>query len=533
MSFIRPATPGFLINLIATILLAVVSFSVPLIKSVYFLKASLAVQGTNGYITFGTLGYCSDISGTLSCSNATVGYEFNVNALVGDNTSIQIPTVVVKWLTYALVLHIVAFGLAGVATIFGLLAHVREMAMTCFSSCISGFAATVALAAFIFDLAIFFIAKSRMNSVSGGSASIGNAVWLTLVAWILLFFSGCFYGVGRCCIKRRPKGAWGNNDRMGGNAHAEQMRLDAVKAEADRKARQHQGEIGLPSFHEYDPSQPLKARVSGEDVFLDEEDGVPYRDNQSVSTAGRAGMGSHGRLPSRNGYAGGGYVQAPRGTRAVDEYNNSSPYAAPPHRKSSTLTQTTSSSIYPPSSTTHSMSPLTSYVPSGVAATAPVHNAAGAYYSDPYSPQAYGHVEGVSSRTPPQQHAVYNPWEPQQTPSFNADTYNATGVVAAASYAGAYNPQPHQPEQSYGASTTSVPQPSDPYYTSNYQSPTNAPRSPPPPNTSAYAAPSNTSAVKGPRGPPTPVVMSPPQMYNDNPPTYEDGPSRAPVQWKS
>lgn len=540
MGFIRPATPGFLITLSATILLAIVSFSVPLIKSVYFLKASLSVEGTNGYITFGTLGYCLDISGTTSCSNATVGYELNINALVGDNTVIQIPTVVVKWLTYALVLHIVAFGLAGVATIFGLLAHVREMSMTCFSSCISGFGATVALVAFIFDLAIFFIAKSRMNSVSGGSASIGNAVWLTLVSWILLFFSGCFYGIGRCCIRRRPKGAWGNNDRTG---NAEQMRLEAVKAEADRKARQHQGEIGLPAFQEYDPSQPLKARISGDNTYLDEEDGALYRDNQSVSTAGRAGMGSYGSRPLPGGYAGGGYVQAPRGTRAVDEYNNTSPYPAPPRRKSSTLTQTTSSSVYPPTSAAHSMSPVNSYhpvtstyPPAGAAATPSVHNTAGAYYSDPYSPQAYGHVEDSSSRMPPQQRAAYNPWEPQQThyqePSFNPDSYNATGVLAAASYPAAHNPQsPHQPEHSYGAS--SVPQPSDPYYTSNYQSSTNVPSSPPPINTSAYAAPSNTSAVKGPRAPPSPVVMSPPtQAYSDSPPTYDAGLSREPVQWK-
>ncbi|KAG2369560.1 SUR7/PalI family-domain-containing protein [Suillus spraguei] len=530
MSFIRPATPGFLITLTATILLAVVSFSVPLIKSVYFLKASLAVEDTNGYITFGTLGYCSDISGTVSCSSASVGYELNINALVGDNTSLQIPTVVVKWLTYALVLHIVAFSLAGVAALFGLLAHIREMAMTCFSSCISGFAAAVALTAFVFDLAIFFIAKSRMDSVSGGSASIGNAVWLTLAAWVLLFLSGCFYGVGRCCMRRRSK----DSDRMGGNAYPDQMRLDAVKAEADRKARQHQGEIGLPPFQEYDPSQPLKARISGDGVFLDEED-VPYRDNQSVSTAGNAGMGSYGRRPSANAYAGGGYVQAPRGTRAIDEYNNTSPYAAPPRRKSSTLTQTTSSSTYPLTSTTHSTSPLNSYAVPGAAITTPVQNASGAHYSDPYSPQAYGHVESGFSRTPPQQHSTYNPWEPQQTqPSFNPDSYNASGAIAAASYATTYNPQPPQHAQSYAANATGAPQASDPYYTSDYHGVTNVSSSPPPMNTSAYVAPANTSGVKGPRGPPSPVVMSPPsQMYNDNPPTYEDGPSRTPVQWKN
>ena len=74
-SLIRPATPGFVITLAATILLAVVSFSVPLIKSVYFLKASLAAQGLSGDITFGTLGYCMSVDSSTTCSNATVGYE--------------------------------------------------------------------------------------------------------------------------------------------------------------------------------------------------------------------------------------------------------------------------------------------------------------------------------------------------------------------------------------------------------------------------------------------------------------------------
>ena len=81
----------------------------------------------------------------------------DINALVGDKTAIQIPDVVVKWITYLLVLHIVALVLAAISAFFGLLAHVREMSMTCFSSCISGFAAVVALLAFIFDLVLFFV----------------------------------------------------------------------------------------------------------------------------------------------------------------------------------------------------------------------------------------------------------------------------------------------------------------------------------------------------------------------------------------
>jgi len=73
MGCIRPATPGFLATLIATALLAVVSFGVPLIKSVYFLKAT--VDGFDGSLTLGTLGYCLDNAGKVSCSKPSVGYE--------------------------------------------------------------------------------------------------------------------------------------------------------------------------------------------------------------------------------------------------------------------------------------------------------------------------------------------------------------------------------------------------------------------------------------------------------------------------
>lgn len=73
----RPATPGFLITLLATALLAVVSFGVPLLKSVYFLKASLAVDNEDGVIKLGTLGYCIELSNGTTCTSASVGYEFS------------------------------------------------------------------------------------------------------------------------------------------------------------------------------------------------------------------------------------------------------------------------------------------------------------------------------------------------------------------------------------------------------------------------------------------------------------------------
>lgn len=272
----------------------------------------------------------------------------DINQLVGNKLPIQIPQVVVKWITYALVLHIVAFGLAAISAIFGLLAHIREMSMSCFSSCIAGFAATVALIAFIFDIAFFFIAKSRLNAVAGGSASFGNAAWLTLAAWILLFLSGCFYGLGRCCIRRRPRnnrdpkldepnGLGGNN--YTGPTYADQMRLDAVKAEVDRKARQKQGEVGLPAFQEYDPSQPLHAKIENDEVYVDDEESGPYRDN----TAGTQQYMPRNEAPS--GYSG-GYVQGTPGNRAIDEFNSASQisnnsYPPQANRQNSVHTQAT------------------------------------------------------------------------------------------------------------------------------------------------------------------------------------------------
>ncbi|KAF7302840.1 hypothetical protein MKEN_01246100 [Mycena kentingensis (nom. inval.)] len=333
MGCLRPATPGFILTALATALLAVVSFCVPYFKSVFFLQADITSSGVTGTITFGTLGYCVELSGTTTCSKPSIGYELDINSLVGNKLPVEIPTVVVKWLTYVLFLHVVALVLAAGAAIFGLLAHVREMSMACCSTCISGFAAAVALVAFIFDLALFFVAKSRINSV--GKATMGNAIWLTLAAWILLFFSGCFYTLGRCCISNRKRGDWNNGRKDPPDPHAawnhqEQMRLDAVKAEADRKARQKASEEGgLPAFSE---RQPLTAYDDGHgNVTFDKpEDDKPH-------TLG-------------------GYMPAAAGTRTVDQYyDNASGY---------------NNSAYPPAPQRNNYAPST-YAPSSHSYNAP------------------------------------------------------------------------------------------------------------------------------------------------------------------
>src|ERR1700761_7357166 len=279
---------------------------------------------------------------SLIATNQTCPLLPDPNTLLGDNISfLQIPTVVTKWITWALVLHIVAFGLSAFAALFGLLAHVREMAMTCFSSCISGFAATVALVAFIFDLVLFFTARARINAVNGGSATLGSAIWLTLVAWVLLFFSGCFYGLGRCCASRRPRAPgsdkWSNGNTGGpaGNSskdqYAEMMRLDAVKAEADRKARQAAGERGLPAFPAAEEHAPLASNYEAHYGEAEDFSSSPYKDHQGPGrVAGprypQRAPTQHSTAPSTDTAYGNaayatGYIPGQRGTRTIDQYN--------------------------------------------------------------------------------------------------------------------------------------------------------------------------------------------------------------------
>lgn len=96
---------------------------------------------------------------------------------------------------------------AAVSVVLGALAHIRGFGGTCFTTCFASFGAAIAIIAFAFDLGLFIVAKKRIESSDvGGKADLGNALWMTLAAAILLLTSGCFFGFGRCVIRDREKG---------------------------------------------------------------------------------------------------------------------------------------------------------------------------------------------------------------------------------------------------------------------------------------------------------------------------------------
>ena len=339
--------------------------------------------------------------------------------------------------------------------------------MSCFSTCVSGVGAAVALLAFIFDLALFFLARSRINSVKGGSATMGNAIWLTLIAWLLLFFSGCFYGLGRCCIRRRPRamvpgegGGW-MPAQSTGPTYEEQMRLDAVKAEADRKARQQKSELGLPAFAEYDPTQPLTA-----DAEHEPQSRVPYRDAQ--------------------------YAAAPVGTRAVDEYyaagNNANAY--PPRRQPTTSSVYTQQTGYAPSQRSASGYAPSTYAGAAVVSAGPPvlggylnadnvgrqheqypSDASARYGQEQYATHNVGHrrasrdgqstyscrslLTGFFTTAIHRSHAAADPFRaytsPQTQPHLDPSTYNATARFSPPPLPSSTQPyaSPTEPTSSY------------------------------------------------------------------------------------
>ncbi|KAJ7503282.1 hypothetical protein B0H11DRAFT_2222564 [Mycena galericulata] len=199
----------------AAILLGIVAFDVPYFKSVFFLRIDLAgaaastaaANQTTPYVDLGVLGFCTDLKNGLGlqCSPAKIGYSLSDASKYINGTLPSILSegvdVAAAALTKALVLHLVALAVALGALAFALLALLGIPCIAeCCADCFSGFAGATGFVVFVFDLAFFFIIKKRVDDEAhANSAVIGNAIWLTLVAMILLFITPIMFLVGRCC----------------------------------------------------------------------------------------------------------------------------------------------------------------------------------------------------------------------------------------------------------------------------------------------------------------------------------------------
>ncbi|KAI7957567.1 hypothetical protein MJO28_004662 [Puccinia striiformis f. sp. tritici] len=261
-----PNTPATLIILAGSILLVLSTISNPIIKSFYFLSIKVASKVASipldGNIRLGTFGYCFELGSQLACTKPKLGYNLQTDSL-GIPLPAQLDLTplnpIISALTYALILHPIAAGLALISAIFGLVSHIREYSCSRYTSCFSSLASTAALLAFVLDIVAFSIAKKRLNALSDTNVAIdsqlGNAVWVTLAGWICLTLSGFFFCAGRCLFSRRHR-AQAQADQLRpkpDKEYTKKMRTDADEAEKAREdAFTHkQSQSSLPAFAEY------------------------------------------------------------------------------------------------------------------------------------------------------------------------------------------------------------------------------------------------------------------------------------------
>ncbi|KAJ1309837.1 hypothetical protein OPQ81_006602 [Rhizoctonia solani] len=195
------------------LLLLLVSLSIPIIKTISVLKLAANLQagftntGISGGVKFGLWGYCvSEITASVIginrsrpayCSRTRLGYDVDSQLLqllgldnLGDIFS--------RGLTFILVLHPIACGLAFLALVFALMLLFRPARLASAMALIfSVLAAIVATVAFAIDIAVISIAKNKVSNATDGNLKVtyGAVPWMTLGAMIALWAAT----VGACC----------------------------------------------------------------------------------------------------------------------------------------------------------------------------------------------------------------------------------------------------------------------------------------------------------------------------------------------
>lgn len=200
-------------------LLLVSTISAPIFRPISLLD----VYENNQRTTFGVFGYCL---GGGSCSSRSLGY--NLPGVIANVAGTNYSNQNIVRLTRALVLHPIACGIAFLAF---LVATLSERFGYLFSSLLCFLAFIVSLVAMAIDFGLFVAARNHVNAASsaaniGGvvigstSASLGNAVWMTLAATVSLFIASFVVCFGVCSSRRKERNRVGNGyaDGPGYNA---------------------------------------------------------------------------------------------------------------------------------------------------------------------------------------------------------------------------------------------------------------------------------------------------------------------------
>ncbi|QRW00753.1 SUR7/Pali family protein [Ceratobasidium sp. AG-Ba] len=207
---------GFLVPFLVFagfLLLLLVSLSIPIIHTISILNIAANVRAgfTNtslsGGIKFGLWGYCvSDITGTLIgisrtqagyCSKSKLGYDIDNQVLSALGID-DLNGFISRGLTFVLVLHPIACGLAFLALLFAIMLAFRPARLASAMTLIFAvLAAIVATVAFAVDVALTTIARNKIGDVTDNELKVtyGAVPWMTLGAMVALWAAT----VAACC----------------------------------------------------------------------------------------------------------------------------------------------------------------------------------------------------------------------------------------------------------------------------------------------------------------------------------------------
>ncbi|OCF34234.1 hypothetical protein I316_04186 [Kwoniella heveanensis BCC8398] len=184
---VSPAFPGLFFCFAAMALLIFASVTPPAWNRVDFLHATTP----SGQTVFGVFGYC--LKGG-ACSHRSVGYDLTLDGA----SNVVLNSKVLHNLTYTMILHPIAGGLAFFALVFGLLgACAASRVATIFMALTAAFGALVTLVVFVIDMVLWNVLKNRIQD-AGYSAGLGNANWFTIGAFASLALAMCTSACGAC-----------------------------------------------------------------------------------------------------------------------------------------------------------------------------------------------------------------------------------------------------------------------------------------------------------------------------------------------
>ncbi|WVQ94619.1 hypothetical protein IAU59_001699 [Kwoniella sp. CBS 9459] len=182
-------------------LLLVSTVSAPVFRQISFLE----VRNSSQKLAFGVFGYCTNVDGggNHGCTDRRLGYD--IADVTGSLANFTYVNDRLEGLTKALILHPIATGLAFLSF---LIALCSDRLGFLFASLIAFFAFLVSLAAMVVDFVMFGIIRNQVNNNSStinATAKFDNAIWLTLAATVILFFSTFIVCFETCTARRRTR----------------------------------------------------------------------------------------------------------------------------------------------------------------------------------------------------------------------------------------------------------------------------------------------------------------------------------------